>query len=117
MNKLGEKQPLIVYDGECPLCRNIVRGWRRFAGANVKFTPYQELEKYPLGLTEPELSESVHLIERDGEVYKGAHAIFRLLSRRWGWRWLLWLYRHLPGFAAVSEAVYRLVSRHRRLLR
>lgn len=116
MARLGEKRPVVIYDGDCPLCRNIVRGWRWLGGRRAEFTPYQQMAEKPPGITTRDLSESVHLIEPDGEVYKGAQAVFRLLAHRPGLGWLPWLYRHAPGFAWVSERVYRWVARHRRRL-
>lgn len=83
-------------------------------GGQAEYVPYQRLEEMPPGVTARELSEAVHLIEPDGEVYKGAHAVFRLMARRPGLGGLLWLYRHAPGFSWISERIYRWVARHRR---
>src|SRR6202044_1057567 len=43
----------------------------------------------------------------------GARAVFVTLTYAPGMSWLLWLYEHVPGFAAVSEAAYRQIAAHR----
>jgi hypothetical protein len=48
-----------------------------------------------------------------GERARGAQAVFRALSHAPGRGVWLWSYRRVPGFAAVSEAAYAAVARHR----
>jgi hypothetical protein len=57
--------------------------------------------------------EAVHLREPSGVWTRGAEAVFRALAVAPGRGWPLRLYRRLPGFAAVSEWVYRLVAGQR----
>ena len=52
-------------------------------------------------------------MEPDGKVSGAAGAFFRTLALAGQKRWLLRAYEKLPGFAPVSESVYRLVSAHR----
>ena len=58
----------------------------------------------------------MQFIEPDGQVYSGAGATFRLLSYAPSKRAWWWLYRHVPGFAPLSEAAYHFISGHRGLL-
>jgi len=62
-------------------------------------------------LSREQLDRSVHLIEPDGQVYRGAEAVFR--SQTCARRWPLWLYEKIPGVAALSEAAYALVAANR----
>jgi hypothetical protein len=55
----------------------------------------------------------VVLVSPDGEVFEGAEAVFRSLAKAPGRQWPLEAYRRIPGFAAIAEAAYRLVARHR----
>jgi predicted DCC family thiol-disulfide oxidoreductase YuxK len=55
----------------------------------------------------------VVLVSPDGEVFEGAEAVFRSLAEAPGRQWPLEAYRRIPGFAAIAEAAYRLVARHR----
>lgn len=114
MIALGDKSSLVVYDGDCSFCRDFVRRARTWTGPSVSYVPYQEGGEQISGIPNAEFAAAVHLLEPTGEVYKGAHAVFRLLARRPAWRWLLGCYRHLPGCAAASEWVYRWVAHHRR---
>lgn len=116
MMALGDKSSLVVYDGDCSFCRDFVRRARTWTGTAVSYTPYQQAGERIHGIPSADFAAAVHLLEPNGEVYKGAHAVFRLLAHHPAWRWLLWCYRHLPGFAAASERVYRGVARHRRCL-
>ena len=55
----------------------------------------------------------VWLIEPDGRATSGAGAVFRLYALAGEKRWLSWMYEELPTFAAVTEAAYAIVARHR----
>ena len=61
-------------------------------------------------------AEAVHLILSDGSVCSGAEAVFRSLAEGGRQRWLLWLYRKVPGFADLSELLYEEVALHRTAL-
>ena len=105
-----------VFDGDCGICRTWVDYWRQLTGDKVAYRPYQEAAADFPAIPSDEFKHAVQLIETDGQVYSGAGATFRLLSyapSKGAW-W--WLYRHVPGFAPLSEAAYRFISGHRGLL-
>ena len=107
--------PRLVYDGECGFCERWVARWRSQTQGRVIYEPYQGARDRLAGLTEDELRRAVHLIEPGGRVTRGAQAVFRAWSYAPGSRGFpLRAYRYFPGFAAVSEAVYRLVAGNRR---
>ncbi|WP_394826955.1 lipase maturation factor family protein [Pendulispora albinea] len=64
-------------------------------------------------IDEDAFRSAVHLVDVDGTVYRGAHAIFRALAHAPGSRWMAMLYAGSPGFARASEAVYAWVAAHR----
>jgi predicted DCC family thiol-disulfide oxidoreductase YuxK len=104
-------RPILLFDGDCGFCRRWARRWQRLTGDAVEYAPFQEAGT-PLGLREEDLREAIHLVEPDGTVHRGAAAAYRAFvagGRSWPWR----AYEGLPGFAPVSEAVYRFVARHR----
>lgn len=113
MNDASASRPVLVYDGDCGFCRYWVDYWRRLTGAAVDYRPYQEVgARYP-AVTTAEFARSIYLFEPDGRRFHGAEAAFELLARVPGrglWRWA---YRHVPGYAALSEAAYAFVARHR----
>lgn len=105
-----------VYDGDCGICREWVNYWRQITGDTVEYRPYQEAAADYPQIRIDDLEQSVHLIETDGSIRKGAEATFSLYTGRPPHSLLPWLYHHLPGFAALSEGSYRFFARHRKLL-
>lgn len=108
-------RPLLVFDGDCGFCRQWVRRWQRITGERAEYRPSQED-----GARFPEVGPEgfrarVWLIEPDGRATGGAHAVLRLHALAGEKRHLLWLYEHMPVLAAVAEAAYGLVARHRDL--
>jgi predicted DCC family thiol-disulfide oxidoreductase YuxK len=113
MNRL---HPTFVFDGDCGICRTWVDYWRQLTGDQVAYRPYQEAgADFPI-IPTADFKGAVQLIEPDGRVTSGAAATFRLLSFAPGRRTWWWLYRHVPGFAPLSEAAYRFISTRRGLL-
>ena len=58
-------------------------------------------------------TRAVQFVETDGTVYRAAEAVFRSLGYSRGRRWLGGAYDRVPGFAAITEAAYSMVARHR----
>jgi predicted DCC family thiol-disulfide oxidoreductase YuxK len=93
-----------------------VERWRRRTDARVAYAPFQEVAGRFPSIPIEAFRAQAHLIEPDGRVSRGAEAVFHALSYAPRGGWLLMAYRHVPGFAAVSEAVYHWVARHRSFL-
>jgi predicted DCC family thiol-disulfide oxidoreductase YuxK len=113
----GEERWVLVFDGECGICRRSVAWIQNRKGAErIEAVPYQHPsvpERYP-ELSREALEEAMHLVSPTGEVRKGARAgeeILRLLPR---WRPSALVFR-IPGVRWVAERVYRWVAgnRHR----
>ncbi len=110
----GPAKPLLVFDGDCAFCRIWIRRWQAVTGEYVDYAPYQEVAGRFPDISEAEFAASVHLVEPDGSVLRGAEAVFRSLahSRRGGAA--LWIYRRVPLAARCAELGYRLVASNRR---
>jgi predicted DCC family thiol-disulfide oxidoreductase YuxK len=105
--------PLVIFDGRCGFCRIWIEYWKVITGGRVKYAPSQEVgSRYPQ-IPAKNFSESVQFVTTGGDVVSGAHAVFVALTFAPGKAWLLWIYDHVPGFAPVTEAAYRLIARHR----
>ncbi len=104
-------KPVLLFDGACAFCRRRVDGLRARVGDAVAFEPYQRASWS--GIPEADLAREVHFVDGNGEVSKGAEAILRARAAARRGSALLWMYRRLPGFAAISEAVYAWVARRR----
>lgn len=111
----ARERPLVVYDGECGFCMRWVERLRRWSADALDFAPFQQAAARFPSIPLEEFERSVQLVETDGRVFSGAEAVFRALAHcpRVGAGALLWCYLRVPGFAVVSEAVYRFVARHR----
>lgn len=107
-------KPTLFWDGDCHFCRRWVERWNETTSGAVDYVPFQQIGDRFGEIPRENLQRAATLIEPDGAVHSGAKAIFRALRYRPSRRWLSWSYDHVPGFAAVSEAFYKLISRNRR---
>ena len=107
-------KPLIIWDGECHFCRRWIERWREITRDAVDYATSQEgAERFP-EIPREQFDRSVICIEADGSVFFGAEAVFRSLRCRSSKKWLAWSYAHVPGFAAVSESLYKITASNRR---
>jgi len=105
--------PLLIYDGDCGVCRLWVDHWKSLTGHRVRYAPFQIVAVDFPEIPPEHFKKFVHLITPDGELFRGAEAIFRVLTYCPGKGWLLWLYMRIPGFSFISESVYSLSASHR----
>ncbi len=106
-------KPILIYDGDCFFCRTWIERWKKITGGRVDYAPYQEAAARFSDIPMAEFQRSVQYITPAGQVYAGAEAVFRTLAEAPGKGALWWLYRRLPGFKPVSEALYRIVAGNR----
>ncbi|MGH8752224.1 MAG: thiol-disulfide oxidoreductase DCC family protein, partial [Burkholderiales bacterium] len=100
-------RPLLIYDGDCGFCTYWARYWEKLTRDKVDYAPYQQIAaKYP-HISATEFQRAVQYIAPDGKIARAAEASFLALSHARGKGFWLVLYRRLPGFAALSERVYR----------
>jgi len=109
-------KPLLIFDGDCGFCREWIARWRAATGDRVEYATYQDVADQVPDVPRERFAAAVQLREPDGRWSGGAEAVFRVLAYAPGYRWMLWLYRRVPGAAGISEAVYRFVARHRPVL-
>jgi lipase maturation factor 1 len=108
-------KPLLIWDGECHFCWRWIERWKGITGDKVDYEPSQNIgDRFP-EITQEQFERSVILIDKDGTVFCGAEAVFRSLRCRSSRKWLSWTYEHVPGFAAVSESLYKIIAANRRL--
>jgi predicted DCC family thiol-disulfide oxidoreductase YuxK len=105
--------PRLIYDGDCGFCGYWAQYWQKLTGDRVEYRPYQEVAaQYPT-ITQADFQRAVQFIAPDGHHAGAAEASFLTLSHARGKGFWLAFYRHLPGFAAVSEWVYAFIAAHR----
>jgi lipase maturation factor 1 len=106
-------RPLMIWDGECHFCRRWIERWREITAGEVEYAPYQEIaDRFP-EIPREQFQRSVVYIDKSGQVFVAAEAVYRSLRCRPSKKWLWWSYQHIPGFAAVSELGYNFIARHR----
>lgn len=106
-------RPLLAFDGDCGFCRQWVRRWERITGDRVEYRPSREVADQFPEIGAEGFKDKVWLIEPGGRATGGAHAVLRLYAFAGEKRVRLWFYENSPAFAAVAEAGYSLVARHR----
>jgi predicted DCC family thiol-disulfide oxidoreductase YuxK len=109
-------RPVLVFDGDCGICRRWVNYWRVLTGDRIEYLPYQQIADQHPDIPLAEFQRSIQLLESGGARYRGAEATYRVLAYAPGHGHWLWLYRHIPGYAPISEAAYDFLSQHRELL-
>ncbi len=103
----------MIWDGECHFCRRWIERWREITAGEVEYAPFQEVaERFP-EIPREQFQHSVVYIDQTGQVFVAAEAVYQSLRCRRSQKWLWWSYRHIPGFAAISEFGYGLIARHR----
>src|SRR5438309_5542457 len=106
-------KPLMIWDGECHFCRRWIERWRVITAGEVEYAPYQEIaERFP-EIPREQFQRSVVYIDKTGQVFVAAEAVYQSLRCRPSKKWLWWSYQHVPGFAAVSQFGYTFIARHR----
>ncbi|MEY2543526.1 MAG: hypothetical protein QOE81_987, partial [Verrucomicrobiota bacterium] len=107
-------KPLLIWDGDCHFCRRWIERWREITRGAVDYATSQEsIERFP-EIPREQFQHSVIYIETDGAVFFGAEAVVRSLRSRSSKKWLAWSYDHVPGFAPVSESLYKVIASNRR---
>lgn len=106
---------MVVFDGECGLCRRWVsrlRAWDR--DGVLEMVPFQDEsvpDRFPWIPTDA-YSSAVHVVAPDGRTWAGAGAVEYLTGiLPWGGS-VAWMFR-LPGSRAVADRVYRWVAARR----
>jgi predicted DCC family thiol-disulfide oxidoreductase YuxK len=103
----------MVFDGDCDFCRFWIARWKPRLGPSTDFRPFQEeAARFPEIPVEA-FRRAVHLVLPDGTAYSGAEAVFRALALSAGGGAGLAAYRFLPGFAALTGALYAWIAGHR----
>ncbi|MBZ5593699.1 MAG: lipase maturation factor family protein [Acidobacteriia bacterium] len=105
--------PLLIFDGDCTFCRTWIGLWKQLTGNQVAYAPYQEIAAQFPQIPLENFKSAVQLVLPDGQLLSAAHAIFTSLAVIRSYAWMLWAYHHLPGFARISEWIYRIVAAHR----
>jgi predicted DCC family thiol-disulfide oxidoreductase YuxK len=106
----NSQSAVLVFDGDCAFCRLWVGYWQALTGDRVEYVPYQKAAQRFPEVPAEDFRKAVQFFE-NGQRFSGAEAVFRLS----GQHWLLWIYKNIPGFAAILEWGYSVVAANRNL--
>ncbi|MBT6842817.1 MAG: DUF393 domain-containing protein [Candidatus Melainabacteria bacterium] len=121
---------ILIYDADCGFCQNSVDKLKSIIGESVDYLPRAKLKDGDYGISSQNSIKAIQFIvfdnaskERgdfrrksndDYQVYSAAQAVFRAIETKFGF--FLWCYKYLPGFAWVSEKIYKLIANNRKRL-
>jgi predicted DCC family thiol-disulfide oxidoreductase YuxK len=108
-------RPLIIWDGDCHFCRHWIERWRVMTAGDVDYETSQDAAQRFPEIPSDQFQRGVVFIDSSGAVFFAAEAVYRSLRSQSSKRWLSWSYDHIPGFAQMSELLYGIIARHRRL--
>ena len=103
----------MIYDGNCSFCRFWIDYWKQLTGDAIEYAPYQEVADQHPEIQREQFMKAVQLIGEDGIVFSGARAVVESLAAAQRKRWILWVFRYIPGVAQITELCYRFIARHR----
>jgi predicted DCC family thiol-disulfide oxidoreductase YuxK len=113
----GDIPVVLIYDGECSVCRGAVEWIRERSGPDdfEFFSCHSEdlPRRFPT-IGKSACLTAMHLVLPGGKVLAGERAVPEILLRLKGWRLAAALFR-LPGAGILSRAFYRWFAarRHR----
>jgi predicted DCC family thiol-disulfide oxidoreductase YuxK len=97
----------ILYDAECPMCRDMVRRVdRTFTSRGFAFAPLQ------LELKPGQRPTEMRVRTSDGAEFGGAEAVLYLAGFIWWARPLRWIAK-LPGAKALLDRIYQGIAARR----
>jgi predicted DCC family thiol-disulfide oxidoreductase YuxK len=120
MSEDDKKRPVVspvvvYYDGDCPMCRAFVPLIDEPQQADsVKFENLRTTN-LPEGIKYLDATEKIHVVTENGEILKGAKAVFKALETNNKFLWLVRIGR-LPVISTIAEIVYAIIAKNRFLL-
>ena len=106
-------KPLLIYDANCRFCLTWVDYLQKITEDQVEYKAFQEVAGQFPEISLKDFRKSIQLILPTGEIVKGAEAVFMALSVNPKKRYLLWLYKKIPGLDFVLEKGYIFIATHR----
>ena len=101
---------VLLWDGDCRFCRRFAMRWQKLLADQVEFAPYQSRQAQYPQISAEQFQRTIHFIDEDGRVSRGAGAVFSCLSKLPQYRVWWLLYRKFFIFRWISELAYRVIA-------
>ncbi len=106
----------VLYDGACAMCRasaDIVRSYDNSDKIDLLNFHDDELRVRFPAIELDALMDELHVIDDQGNVWRGARAVNQIMRYQHGVRGMLaWLW-YFPGFAFIADWQYKRIARSR----
>lgn len=103
----------MIWDGQCEFCNYWVKRWQRLTGEKIRFVPYQQvLEQFP-DINSLHFEAASQLVEKDGSIYSGPWAVYRLYTIANKYAFLEKLYIKGGIFQKLSDLIYFRITKNR----
>ncbi len=115
MKQHTEYDLLLIYDGQCVLCRNTVQKLERIKiKARMAMVSLQSIDEQqlPASVSKEALHAQLHVFDKDGKLFRGPDAVMRIMREVPSLRWISWMYA-IPGMKPIAAIMYRWVAKHR----
>src|ERR1700737_3223829 len=96
-------KPLLIWDGDCHFCRLWIERWREITRGEIDYATSQDVANRFPEIPRKQFPESVVFVDKDGEVFFAAEAVYRSLRCRSSRKWLSGIYDRVPVFPALSQ--------------
>ena len=111
--RVGALHPVLVFDGACGICTELVGLAGRVLRPAARLRAAQQLDLAAHGLTVEQCDQALQFVAADGRVYSAQDAVAQVLVHSGGaWR-AAGLVLRLAGANPVASVVYRWVARNR----
>ena len=107
---------IVLYDGECPICKHWAqKRWEREVG-NVDYRPYQSVDLESYHVEKDEVEREIQIIGADGIRRGGGAALAYLWRQDGGWRGVVGVLMSAAPLRTVVEIVYRKIAQNRQCI-
>jgi predicted DCC family thiol-disulfide oxidoreductase YuxK len=109
-----QKQPWIIYDGNCGFCTAIINRMRGpMTRRGFVFLPFTSPAVFERLHSDPDASpDEMLVLTPTGKRFGGADAVIYLAGQVW-WAWPIYLLGHVPGIYHLMRWGYRWIAAHR----
>jgi predicted DCC family thiol-disulfide oxidoreductase YuxK len=108
---------VVLFDGECPLCRRSVAILKRLDWLNrLAYQSARETDRLPrseVALDPQRLIEEMHVVTPDRQKAYAGYRAFRWIAWRLPLTWFVAPLLYLPGVPWLGNQVYRWVAKNR----